>query len=368
MSTSDEINPVVPMSTTNDIIPEPYYRTCKKGCTQPYLSSENYHNRMHHQETVTVKLTDDKQIIINRNPEGLFSCDICRTFLSRDPERLRSHYTSCTPPADKHILPNISDGEYLRIPDKYTVTSVPGYNLLSFNVVVNSLLKAIICIHCQHIILPPSLLPHHVHSHLSDINVPTELVDHLIKEYRLEENVRYPSKIIDPIYGIPILEHSQFFCNSCNRGYYTLEILRSHQSRSQCTGYSPGYGQLIPGHKRRIIQVRLDSLNKKEEVNVDYISLFKQASTTRHDYSKIPITVAENESNLTAFFRQDGWLSHVEGNTPADLYEARRTHEKDDILGEGLRQASRRYLGQIQSQIEQNVHYGLLKNIATTNV
>ena len=229
-------------------------------------------------------------------------------------------------------------------------------------------MEAIICIQCHHPVLPPTGLPQHVHSHISALVVPFILVDTIIEKFQLDETIRYPTKIIPPIYGIPVLEEPHYFCQPCNRGYQSLENLRSHQSRNQCTGYALGYGQLIPGLHRRIIQVQLDGLLKKQDLNVDYHSLFRQGTSSRPDYSKTLIPIAENESNLSAFFRQDGWLTHVQGNTPVDLYEARRNHEKEDTLGDAIRQASRRYLVQIQTQIEQNINYGLLKNIATTNV
>jgi len=39
------------------------------------------------------------------------------------------------------------------------------------------------------------------------------------------------------------------------------------------------------------------------------------------DYTKIPIAVPENTSNLSSFFYSDGWLKHVEGHTAEALFE-----------------------------------------------
>lgn len=297
----------------------------------------------------------------------LFSCNVCKTYQTQDPELIRKHILACQPSSEECSLPNISNNDYYRLPDENTITSIPGYNLLSFNIVVNTLLKAIICIHCQHPVLPPSRLPQHVHAHISAIVVPTTLVENLVQQFQLEENLHYPTEVISPVYGIPLLEEPHFFCQKCNQGYQSLSFLRSHQSRHRCTGHTLGYGQLIPGHNRRIIQVFLDKLVFRKDLDLDYPSLFKQGSSSP-DYSNNPIPIVENESNLSAFFRQDGWLNHVQGNSPSDLHEARRTHEKDDTVGDAIRQASRRYLVHIQSQIEENIHYGLLRNIATTNV
>jgi len=59
-------------------------------------------------------------------------------------------------------------------------------------------------------------------------------------------------------------------------------------------------------------------------------------------------------------------LAHVEGHTPENLIDTCQTHSKDDSLGAQLRVLSQRYLEQIQPKIQENVNYGLLKNIGTT--
>jgi len=209
------------------------------------------------------------------------------------------------------------------------------------------------------------------------MTIPLSLVDTLVEEFGLGENVRYPTEPIEPVYGINILEEPHLFCITCNRGYQNLNALRAHQSSDRCLrtsdegedpGYCQGYGQLIPGNRRRIIQVRLDNLVKKEAVNVDYVSLYHQTAPLPKDYAQIPLSLPEDDSNLTAFFRQDAWLSHIEGHSAQNLYEARRTHSVDEFPGPILRELAQRYLGQIQSKIQDNVHYGLLKNIGTTNV
>ena len=204
--------------------------------------------------------------------------------------------------------------------------------------------------------------------------VPLTLLESLVERYKLEEKVHYPLGIIQPIYGIPLIEKPLLFCVACNKGYHNLEGLRTHQSSSRCprigegdsAGHQVGYGQLISGLNRRIIQVEVDGLIKKSSLDIDYSSLFRQNSLPRPDYSRLPISVPENESNLSAFYRQDAWLAHVEGHTPENLIDARRTHSKDDSLGAQLRVLSQRYLEQIQPKIQENVNYGLLKNIGTT--
>lgn len=355
-------------SSSSSIPPMPVLRNCKKGCVSPFPQSLNYHNRIHHQESVNVKSNGVEQTLHRDNDTRQFSCPLCTGYTTVDPDRFRQHFSSCKPPPSDKLLVNISNDDFYRLPDENTVTSIPGYNLLPFNIVVHTVLKAIICLQCHQPVLPPSALPRHVHSHLPSLLFPPTLVNTLVDNYQLGDKINYPLEAIDPIYGIPILEEPHIFCQQCNKGYQSLESLRSHQSHSHCTGHGLGYAQLIPGVSRRIIQVQLKSLVKKEGLNLDYTALIQQGSSSGHNYLKNPLPIVENESNLTAFFRTDGWLSHVQSYTPTDLYEARRTHEKNDNLGEAIRQAARRYLVQIQSQIEGNVHYGLLKNIATTTV
>jgi hypothetical protein len=126
-----------------------------------------------------------------------------------------------------------------------------------------------------------------------------------------------------------------------------------------------GYGQLISGVNRRIIEVKIDALIKKEDVNLDHVSWFRQGITPSRDYSKIAVLVPENHSNLSSFFHRDGWLEHVKGYLPQDLFEARRVHRDDEKHGEGLRKAARRYIANIQDKIQENMAFGLMKDVGS---
>ena len=278
------------------------------------------------------------------------------------------HCNTCSPSPKLKELSPISNDDYYRIPGADTITSVPGFNLLPFNIVVSTKLKAAICLGCSLPILPPSSIPNHVQHHLPAMVVPLPLLELLVEQFDLDDQVHYPPVITEPIYGIPLIEKPLLFCVGCNKGYHNLDDLRAHQSSNHCPqGHQVGYGQLIAGIRRRIIQVKVDDLVKKASLDIDYPSLFRQNSLPCPNYSRLPISVPENESNLSAFYRQDTWLAHIEGHTPENLIDACRTHSNDDSLGAVLRGLAQRYLEQIQPKIQENVNYGLLKNIGTTN-
>jgi len=107
-------------------------------------------------------------------------------------------------------------------------------------------------------------------------------------------------------------------------------------------------------------------LKKKEDVNFDHASWFRQGITPTRDYSKIPVPVPEDRANLSSFFYRDGWLEHVKGYTPQDLIEARRSH-KEEEYGEDLRKAAKRYIADVQDKIRVNGIFGLLKDIGSTD-
>lgn len=73
----------------------PNFTVCKKGCTTPYTTSDNYYNRIFHQELVTVK-TETSDVKFYRDPQArTFSCSNCTNFQTNDPDGLRKHYLSC---------------------------------------------------------------------------------------------------------------------------------------------------------------------------------------------------------------------------------------------------------------------------------
>jgi transposase-like protein len=237
------------------------------------------------------------------------------------------------------------------------------------NLVVQTVLKVVICLLCHQPILPPSGIPEHVNRHIHELRPSQNIADTLIERFSLGDVVCYPSQPIDPVFGIPLLEDPHYFCDECHFGFHRLTGVQTHQASDRCNGqsYHQGYGQLIPGSNRHIIEINIDTLKKKDDIQLDHTGWFRQGITPTRDYSKIPVPVPENRSNLSSFFNRDGWLDHVKDYTPQDLFEARRMHQDDEKHGEDLRKAALRYISGIQDKIQANVVFGLMKNIGSTD-
>ena len=244
--------------------------------------------------------------------------------------------------------------------------------MLRFNLVVNTTLRAFVCILCHLPVLPPSNISQHVRQHIPEIPFPEELVAKSCDKFSLDDAIQYPSEPVEPYFGFPILEDPHHFCESCHCGYHHFSSFQSHQRTERCRATSDprlGYGQSIPGVNRRIIEVNIKNLKLKKDVPLpNHESWFSRGITPARDYSKIPLTSPENASNLTAFFHSDGWLNHIRGYTPIDLYDARREHLEGEKHGETLRNLARNYLGDIQTKIQDNVNFGLLKDIGSTTL
>lgn len=101
------------------------------------------------------------------------------------------------------------------------------------------------------------------------------------------------------------------------------------------------------------------------DVKFDYSDWFCCEITPAWYYAKLPLPVPENRSNLSSFFYKNGWLDHIKGYTPEDLYEARRLHQEVEKHGDALCKAAQRYLTDIQDQIQDHVVFGLLKDIGS---
>jgi len=267
-------------------------------------------------------------------------------------------------------LPKISNDDYHREPDALTIVSTDGIDLVNLNIVIHTVLKVVVCLSCHQPILPPSKIPEHVHTHIHEIHPNQTVADTLIERFSLGDTICYPPDPIYPVFGIPLLEDPHYFCDECHCGYHRRTGVQTHQTSDRCNGKSfhKGYGQLIPGSNRRIIQVEIGNLKKKEDVNIDHAQWFRQGITPSRDYSKIPVPIPENRSNLSSFFYRDGWLEQVKGYTPEDLYEARRLHEDNEKHGQALRKAAHRYINSIQDKIQANVVFGLLKDIGSVDL
>ena len=75
-------------SNTNPILASSSkIHTCKKGCDKAYSQSENYHNRLHHQDTLSIRRSGEDIAFICDPRTRLFSC-LCAEYTTQDPERL----------------------------------------------------------------------------------------------------------------------------------------------------------------------------------------------------------------------------------------------------------------------------------------
>lgn len=249
-----------------------------------------------------------------------------------------------------------------------TVTSLKNINLLAYALAIDLSLQVVVCLTCHHPILT-TLIESHVREHYPRIPIPQDLQSLISERVSLSPTAEYPNEVIDPVYGIPILECAQVFCDSCKRGYKDHESFKRHLSTWNCpeNGSSHlGYGQLIPGIQRRIIEVDISKLVPIEEQDSDHLNWFTQAIAPARNYAKITIESSPTMSNLSAFFHSDGWLNLIQGYTPEQLHEARRIHTEDEAFGETLRALAQRYLAEIQPTIQENINFGLLKDIGST--
>ncbi|MDX6295872.1 MAG: hypothetical protein QOH50_5016 [Kribbellaceae bacterium] len=62
----------------------------RTGCGMEFTVGESYHNRVHHQETLTLKHPGNESVVILRNKDTKeFSCPLCSTYSNNDPEQIR---------------------------------------------------------------------------------------------------------------------------------------------------------------------------------------------------------------------------------------------------------------------------------------
>ncbi len=100
---------------------------------------------------------------------------------------------------------------------------------------------------------------------------------------------------------------------------------------------------------------------------MDYDTWFCNGIKPTRDYSKLPIPIAEDHSNMSSFFYSDGWLKHIKEHTPQELFEVRRPHEDGDMHGDVLRKAAECYLSEIQPNIQDSKVFGLMKEIGSVH-
>ena len=269
-------------------------------------------------------------------------------------------------------LPRIRNSDYLRLPDENTVMEHCEYNLASYGIVINMLLRVAVCVECEKTIALSSLVSH-IRTHLKFVDIPSGLPDELQTSFALKETVVWPKTPIKPIFPIPIHPEPLVFCNNCNKGYTTISSVQSHQRTRKCSdtlrpsdSYHNGYGQLIHlGKARSYLQVVVDDLVKKTDKQIDHAALFMDNLGGIRDYANMPVRLPEDEMNLSSFYHRDGWLQHLEGFTAADLSEAYRRSTSEDSGGEILQKLAYRYLKESQENIKIHSGFGLMRALGS---
>lgn len=260
------------------------------------------------------------------------------------------------------------------------MTSFDNIDLLTFNLSVDINLNIAVCLQCHIPICPPKNIEQHVRDHLKYIEIPEALSSHLIKTYNLQDTPVFPLNAVEPVYGLPLHSTSHYFCGECHRGYSNSETLSSHQSEkkhSKAANFS-SYAQRVKIKSNRNIPISLDNVPKVDSINIDYAKLVKTALAPQYDYTTLPIFEPEDNSNLSSFFKRDGWISLLQGHTPVDICDARRTHLpkeptegsnpcRIERAGFALRWLATNFLTEIQCHIQDSVSFGLMGYIGTTS-
>jgi hypothetical protein len=244
--------------------------------------------------------------------------------------------------------------------------------LQGLGIVINTLLRVAICVHCQQAILPSALVSH-LRSHFKYIEVPPGLADGLQASFKLTDAINWPKKAIEPVFPISIQPNPYLFCTRCNKGYSTENSLLHHQRRHRSSekgndsnARHSGYAQSIQfGQHRRNIQVVVDKLVKKTDKKVDYAALFTQQLPGTRTYAKLPVRGPEDDMNLSSFYHRDGWLLHVNGYSAVDLNEAYRFSTPEDKGADILRNLAYRYIKHGQDNIECHTSFGLMRALGS---
>lgn len=370
--------------------------TCT-ACESPSAPCK-YHKRIHFQPTVKIA---KHNLSVDRGQDGQFHCSHCNQYQSQDPQQFQvrvhdflvisllttrrhlsqRHYIKCVePPASSSSekpalspLPPLTISELYPLPDEHTVTKFEDVELLKYNVCVNTLLGVVICLECRDIVHPPESLIPHVRKHLSHLPpLPSDLTDKLITTYTLSAEPTYPSEAIPPVYGLDILPDSKIFCSGCHRGYSSKDSLRAHSFTCKLPGATSyvAYAQEVKIQRSRYIPVKVDQVCRATDLQFDFMAAYTASITPLRDVQRMPLTVAKDTMTFEAFYHREGWLELLEGHTPENLAEARRSHlDRPDpshpgtpieLIGPQLRSLSRRFLGDLEEHIKNNTTFGLM--------
>lgn len=271
--------------------------------------------------------------------------------------------------------PEFNPSSYEVVPDIHVISVHGTHNLLALGIVINTLLKCVICVECKEGVELQTICVH-ARKHNPHHTATDSLVEELTQEYGLVtmEQIPYPDLPILPVFGLHIHPELLYFCGACHRGFASTLSLQSHQSsmarcgvsRAERTSYR-SYGQrLTNGKHRRFFPVDISLLERHSAAAVpDYSEIFTRTLPPPADYSKIPIRGVEDQQNLGSFLFREGWLEAVQGYTATEINEATRLPTKeDDAWGKALQAAAHRAMAKVQPLISRHHGFGLSEAIA----
>ncbi|KAJ7445560.1 hypothetical protein B0H11DRAFT_2290910 [Mycena galericulata] len=322
---------------------------CTK-CSLPLEGlSQQYHDRLVHQQKATVAYPAEQPQILKR-VLGQFKCLRCH-FNTPDPTRLQEHVRGCqalnpdvhptppdftepvlfprrTPPTtpssspsrgagapgpsspnsspvppprpnlpqDIDDLPTFYESEYFRVPEPTTITSHPTLPLRACSIVINvELGGVIICVNCGCCVTPNDVYDH-VRGHFHELQVPRDLGSRLQEEFSLTpwRDIPFPSTIREPVFGLKIFPEPFYFCLRCGHGYQNDGALAAHQSSTRCPRsagekheHYVAYGQSF-GFTSSKFAVDISNLLRHEDAQFDASTLYTTTFAPPPDYSLLP--------------------------------------------------------------------------------
>ena len=290
------------------------------------------------------------------------------------PERPAECIVSTPAPAAAPLLEELDLRAHEIIPDDTTVPRDDVHNFPALGIVINTVLKVVICVDCQEGIDPVSIR-NHVKQHNKYAKPSATITEDLQERYGVVSlaNVAYPSAPISPIFGVPVERQLLYFCGTCHRGYTSSINLRGHQSNgSRC--FTPlaerecyrMYGQrLTNGPHKRYFPVDASKLSRRQNNPLLYSNIFETTLRPLPNYSSEPIQGVEDEQNLGSFLFREGWLRIVKDIAPEDIEEAiRLPDEETEVWGRNLQLASHRAMAAVQSLVCDHHGFGLTQLIA----
>lgn len=264
---------------------------------------------------------------------------------------------------------------YVQLPDTHTIIVHDTYNLPALGIVINTLLKCVVCIECGEGI-DPSNICDHAAKHNPHHSAPPSIVGDLTREFGLVtmQHVAYPDHLIRPVFGIPIDPEPLVFCGACHRGFHGGAVgLKNHQSNmGRCnvlpkdrTSYA-GYGQILTkGPHKRFFPVDISVLDRRPSNPPKYSQIFQDTMPPPFDYSTMPVQDVDDHQNIGSFLFREGWLDVVKGYSAVEILEAVRLPDPEtEPWGKALQRAAHRYMAHVQPVISRNHGFGLTEAIA----